>query len=375
MSEAAFHFVTIPNTMVFLRNLLNLVIVHTITNIIWLDFSSNNIIPMLPWIENIKIEDPNWKGGIIKMAREETFIINKIWDELSGINMHKINRVCQHNLQIGLIGSSEVIEKMMKWLVSFPYTSLNLPIDGDYKIYNNKEVMKRLILVPTEVGAEINEKLIKASDFCIVEPSLVNVVKEHHLEVYIFDTNDTGLAAQILANHERIRFTLSHNFPVFRPEHAKIEIQETAIQNTAWVFVSALPSFLPAPHRTIVAPLEIFADFIVLTVNEIKLMFEVIGLMGEKIQLKHILEIVLVISLAKASKEIANLILRSIPTQSALVVKAALAYAFTWAIGEAMVFFVVARQRVGLNFVIKRMKHYFREGLVQATHMKKKKAT
>jgi hypothetical protein len=311
----------------------------------------------------------------MKMAREETFIINKIWDELSGINMHKINRVCQHNLQIGLIGSSEMIEKMIKWLVSFPYASLNLPIEGNYKIYNNKEVMKRLIIVPTLVGAEINEKLIKASDFCIVEPCLANAVKEYHLEVYSFDIKDTGLAAQILANHERIRFTLSHNFPVFRPEHAKIEIQETAIQNTAWVFISALPSFLPTPHRTIIAPLEMFADFIVLTVNEIKLMFEIIGLMGEKIQLKHVLEIGLVFSLAKASKEIANLILRSIPSQSTLVVKAALAYAFTWAIGEAMVFFVVARQRVSLNFVIKRMKHHFKQGLIRANCMGKKKIT
>jgi hypothetical protein len=307
------------------------------------------------------------------MAREETFIINKIWDELSGINMHKINRVCQHNLQIGLIGSSEMIDEMKKWLVSFPYASLSLPIDGNYKIYNKKEVMKRLILVPTLVGAEINEKLIKASNFCIVEPCLVNAVKEYHLEVYTFDVNDTGLAAQILANHERIRFTLSHNFPVFRPEHAKIEIQETAIQNTAWVFISALPSFLPAPHRAIVAPLEIFADFIVLTVNEIKLMFEIIGLMGEKIQLKHVLEIGLLFSLAKASREIANLILRSIPTRSTLVVKAALAYAFTWAIGESMVFFVVARQRVSLNFVIKRMKHRFKQGLIQAKSMEKER--
>lgn len=309
------------------------------------------------------------------MASEETFIVKKLWDELSGINMHKINRACQQNLQIGLIGSPEMIEEMIKWLISFPYASLNLPIGGNYKVFNKKEVMKRLILVPTLAGGEINGNLIKASNFCIVEPCLADAVKEHHLEVYIFDINDAGLAAQILANHERIRFTLSHNFPVFRPEHAKIEIQETATQNAAWVFISALPSFLPAPHRMIVAPLEIFADFIVLTVNEIKLMFEIIGLMGEKIQLKHVLDITLLFSLAKASKEIATLILRSIPYQSALVVKAALAYAFTWAIGETMVFFVVTRQRVSLDFVIRRMRYHFKQGLVRATCMGKKKIT
>lgn len=309
------------------------------------------------------------------MVRDETMIINKIWNELSGINMHKINRICQHNLQIGLIGSSEMIEKMIEWLISFPYASLDLPIDGNYKIYNKKEVMRRLILIPTLVGTEINEKLVKASDFCIVEPCLANAVKEQHLEVYVFDINDASLAIQILANHERIKFALSHNFPVFRPEHAKIEIQDTAIQNMAWVFISALPGFLPAPHRTIVAPLEMIADFIVLTVNEIKLMFEIIGLMGEKIQLKHALELILVFGLAKASKEIATLILRSIPSQSALVVKAALAYAFTWAIGESMVFFVVAKQRVGLNFIIRRMRHHFKQGFVQATCMGKKKIT
>lgn len=309
------------------------------------------------------------------MPREEALIINKLWDELSGINMHKINRLCQHDFQIGLIGSPEMLEKMMQWLVSFPYAALDLPIDGVYKLYNKKEVMKRLILMPTLVGTEINEKLIKATDFCIVEPVLVNTVKEYHSNTYIFDNKDTGLAAQILANHERIRFSLSHNFPVFRPEHAKIEIQETAIQNTAWVFISALPSFLPAPHKTIVAPLEIFANFIVLTANEMKLMFEIIGLMGEKIKLKHMLDIVLMFSLAKAAQQIATLILRSIPSQSALVVKAALAYGFTWAIGEAMVFFVVARQRVGLKFLIKRMGYHFKQGLRQAVAMGKNKLT
>jgi len=230
--------------------------------------------------------------------------------------------------------------------------------------------MKRLILVPTLAGEAISGKLIENADFCIVEPFLVNSVKEHHLEVYLFDSNDTGLAAQILANHENIRFTLSHNFPVFRPEHAKIEIQETAIQNTAWVFISELPNFLPAPHRTIVLPLEMIADFIVLTINEVKLMFELIGLMGEKIQLRHMVDIVVVLSLAKASREIATLMLRAIPVQSALLARAAFAYAFTWAIGEAMVCFIVTRQRVSFNFVVGRVKNHFKQGLVAAREAK-----
>ena len=309
------------------------------------------------------------------MGREENFIIHRIWDELSQINMHKINRVCQQNFQIALVGSESSIQSMIEWLSSFPYRDLELPVPNNDHIHSNKEMMKRLVLLPVLAGEEINEKMLNTSEFCLVEPSLVNQVKQLRSEIYPFDKRDVGLAAQILANHERIRFALSHNFPVFRPEHAKIEIQETAIQNTAWVFISALPTVLPPPHRTIVAPLETFADFVVLTVNEIKLMFELIGLLGEKIQFKHILEFVFVFALAKLSREIAVIILKSIPTKASLIVNAALAYAFTWAIGEAIVFFIVARQRVGLRFLMERVQCHYRDGITSARNMVKKQPT
>lgn len=306
------------------------------------------------------------------MGREDNFIIHRIWDELSQINMHKINRVCQRNFQIGLVGSEPAIQGMKEWLSSFPYRDLELPVPNNDNICNNKEMMKRLVILPVLAGGEINEITLHTSDLCLVEPSLVNQVKQLRSEVYPFDAHDTGLAAQILANHERIRFALSYNFPVFRPEHAKIEIQETAIQNTAWVFISTLPTILPAPHRTIVAPLETFADFVVLTVNEIKLMFELIGLLGEKIQLKHLFEFIFVFGLAKISREIAVIILKSIPTKASLLVNGALAYAFTWAIGEAIVFFIVARQRVGWRFLMQRVKCHYRAGLISAKTMMKK---
>ncbi len=305
------------------------------------------------------------------MARDETFIVNKIWDELSQINMHKINKVCQQNLQIGLIGSESAIEDMITWLASFPYYGLKFPVPNNEEIRSNKEIMKRLFIISATAGDQIDGEELKTSNFCIVEPSLANKVKQFHPEVYPFDCNDAGLAGQILANNEKIRFALSHNFPVFRPEHAKFEIQETAIQNTAWVLIATLPTFLPSPHKTIVAPLHTFADFIILTVNEVKLMFELIGLLGEKIQLKHLLEFVFVFSLAKIAREIATIILRSIPTQSALIAKGALAYAFTWAIGEAVVFFIVGRQRVGWSFLKKRMKYHFAKGITQAKSMVK----
>lgn len=308
------------------------------------------------------------------MGHEETFIIHKIWDELSQINMHKINRVCQHNIQIGLVGSTAAIEDMMKWLVSFPYHNFTFPVPDNDEIHSNKEMLKRLIIIPVSTEEEFDKEKLKTSDFCIVESRIANEVKQFHTEVYPFDAADPNLAAQILANHERIRFALSHNFPVFRPEHAKIEIQETAIQNTAWVLISTLPAYLPVPHRTIVAPLEMLADFIVLTLNEVKLMFELIGLLGEKIELRHILDFAVVFGLAKLSRGIAVLILRSIPAHAAVLAKAALAYALTWAIGEAIVFFIVGRQRCNLSFLMQRVRHHFKNGLKEAQALMKKKA-
>ncbi|MBU2703820.1 3-phosphoglycerate kinase [Sporomusaceae bacterium BoRhaA] len=100
-------------------------------------------------------------------------------------------------------------------------------------------------------------------------------------------------------------------------------------------------------------------------------MFELIGLLGEKIQFKHILEFIFVFGLAKISRTIATLLLQSIPTKSALIVKGALAYAFTWAIGEAIVYLIVARQRVGWHFILQRVKCHYGSGLACAKDMVK----
>ncbi|VBB06952.1 Hypothetical protein LUCI_2194 [Lucifera butyrica] len=307
------------------------------------------------------------------MGHEDNFIFHRIWNELSQINMHKINRVCQWNFQIGLVGSEAVIQDMIEWLSSFPYHDLELPVPSNDTVRSNREIMKRLIVVPVAAGEELVGEKLSTADFCIVETCMVNQVKQLRVDVYPFDRGDKGLAAQILANHEGIRFALSHNFPVFRPEHAKIEIQDTAVQNAAWVFIAAIPTFLPPPHKAIAAPLASFADFIVLTVNEVKLMFELIGLLGEKIQFKHIVEFVFVFGLAKIARGIAGIILTPLPAKTTLLVKGALAYAFTWAIGEAIVFFIVARQKVGWRFLMQRAKCHYRRGMENSKEILKKR--
>jgi hypothetical protein len=101
-------------------------------------------------------------------------------------------------------------------------------------------------------------------------------------------------------------------------------------------------------------------------------MFELIGILGERIQFKHILELIFVLGLAKISREIAVLLLKAIPARASLMVRGALAYAFTWAIGEAIVFFIVAKQRVGWSFLMQRVKFHYREGLASAGNMMKK---
>lgn len=53
--------------------------------------------------------------------------------------------------------------------------------------------------------------------------------------------------------------------------------------------------------------------------------------------------------------------------------KGALAYSFTWAIGEAIVFFIVGRQRVGWRFIMERVKCHYREGMAKSRDMMKKK--
>jgi hypothetical protein len=124
-----------------------------------------------------------------------------------------------------------------------------------------------------------------------------------------------------------------------------------------------MPNTIPGPHRLISAPFEGISDFAVMTLNEIKLMFEIVGLSGYRVvPIKRLVEIGFILSMAIAAEVFAtNLIIR-IPASGALAAKGAIAYAFTWAIGEGIYYHVNAGKPINSRTLTSSFKSHLAEG-------------
>jgi hypothetical protein len=298
-----------------------------------------------------------------EISMDDVNIISNAWGEIKKINWHEINRLAQQNYYIGLVGSPDDIAAMRAWLRTFPrYMSLDyIPNRTNYSF---KEMEKRTVEISPE-ALDPDDKLIKSSMFCLVTPEHMNQIRRNKVDCYRFEPNgdNHALPPQILSNHIDMRFALSYNFPVFRSKHANREISNTALQNATWAILTGMPNTIPGPHRIISIPLEGISDFAFLTLNEIKLMFELIGLSGYRVRpLHHIIEFGIVLVMAMAAETMATNIISKMPTSLALLTKGAIAYAFTWTIGEAIFYYLNTGQKAGQHFIQQRFKRHYGAG-------------
>ncbi len=288
-------------------------------------------------------------------------IIGKAWSEVKKINWHEVNRLCQQNFHIGLVGSDAEIEAMQAWLRSFPYLGASGPASAaDRPAADAAQYLT--VLAAGEDG--LDEKLVKSTTFCLAGREAASEVRRMKGEVYLFDAAfGRRLTTQILSNHPEVQFALAHNFPVFRPEMAQSVIQDTAFQNAAWALVTGLPNTVPGPHTVLTSPFEGISDFTVLTLNEIKLLFELVGLSGRRVApLYHAVEFVMVIGLGKLAETVAMQTLGRLSGRAGILAKGAIAYAFTWTIGEAVFFYLTTGRKLGRPAFAARFREHFRRG-------------
>lgn len=310
------------------------------------------------------------------MAKKDTSpnglnILGRAWNELKRINWHEINRLCQQNLHIGLIGSEREVAAMKKWLISFPgQASLE---QSPVQVKCNTRLLTRYItsIYIGNANEKLDEKLIKSTTFCIVSPEYVNQVRRFKTEVYIFDNSgNEHLPTQVLAAHNDLRFALAYHFPIFRREHATIVIQDTAFQNTAWAVITSVPNTVPGPHQMVSIPFEGISDFIILSLNEMKMLFELVGLSGYTVvPYRQLPEIGILTGMALLAQSTATSIIGKLPARAGMVAKGALAYAFTYAIGEAIFTYISYRQKVDGCFFRDSIREHYAEGVKVVNNM------
>lgn len=292
-------------------------------------------------------------------------MMNKLWDEIKKLNPQEVNTLCQKRFILGLCYSSED-EKML--LEDFLFRNC-------YKFaYGNAPKIKQATKEDRDRASDfifyissenINEKSLKKCTVLISSITTQQSILSLGYTPYTVNTvDDNELKKRIMQNNNDCFYALSYHFIGLRNIACVAVYTAICAENALWALGTAAPNIVPGPHQVVTAPIEAVSDFAVLTLNEIRLAFMLAGLCGESVgYIQQIDDIALILGLGSTAKVAATNAVGKAPGAGPII-KAAVSYAFTWAISETLLFNQMTGKKVTRKFVLDLYKKLFNESLV-----------
>jgi len=142
---------------------------------------------------------------------------------------------------------------------------------------------------------------------------------------------------EVLDARPELELALAHQFPPFRDCVIERIIKRTARENALFSVVTALPDFVPSLIELPWAVGEFASDTAFLTINQVRMSFEIAGASGKDIGYQHQkAEIAAIIASAFGWRAIARQLAGKIPLGGGMIIKGAIAYAGTYAVGRGL---------------------------------------
>lgn len=155
----------------------------------------------------------------------------------------------------------------------------------------------------------------------------------------------------------RIRIALARNMPALRTAVFKHLVEETATANASYAFTTAIAESVPI----LSAPLNL-ADILVLTKNQLVMAYKIALGAGKSGRARDILgELLGVIGSGFLFRQGARQLIGLVPVVS-IVPKVVMAYAGTWAVGQAVVLWASKGQTVSAETIARFAKDARRRG-------------
>jgi uncharacterized protein (DUF697 family) len=144
-----------------------------------------------------------------------------------------------------------------------------------------------------------------------------------------------------------IRLSLARNVPVLRPEVARRIVRQISLENATFAIGTALGNVVPSVLGPILGVAEAAGDIVVLTANQVRMMFMIGAGYGRKVGLAaQWKEISSIAGAAFTWRALARNLVSKIPFGGGLVPKGAIAYAGTFSIGEGLVYYYTTGRRM-----------------------------
>ena len=142
---------------------------------------------------------------------------------------------------------------------------------------------------------------------------------------------------EILSQREEFELALARRFPVFRKTVVDGIVHAVAKENALFAITTALPDILPNLIELPWAVGEWASDTAFLTVNQVRMAFQIAAATGREVGFQHQkTEILSIAAGAFGWRTIARELAGKIPFGGGLIPKGAIAYAGTYAVGKGL---------------------------------------
>ena len=164
------------------------------------------------------------------------------------------------------------------------------------------------------------------------------------------DLSNPGERIRAIASSRRgtdLRLALASCLPAVRPQIARRIIREVSKENALFVIVTALGNVIPSPLLPIIGIAEAASDTIVLTANQVRMLFMLGAINGVRVgYTSQWREVGSILGAAFGWRSLARELVAKIPLGGGLIPKGAVAYAGTTVVGEGLIFYYTTGRKM-----------------------------
>lgn len=280
------------------------------------------------------------------MVASKARVLGQVWRALKELNPRNVEQEAARIVRIGVVGQIGVLQDVATFLL------------GDQpEAYDRAAERLLLIATPPEAGAFA---LLPKCDLVLVSDDYRDPlpgVPRGRIFGFSGKEDLPEVVKQVLKSKELdyAEISMARTFPAFRHEVAIKTIQTVSAENAVFVTSTALGNVIPNPLQPLTAVAESLGDLVVLTANQLRMLFRLAAMheksLGAKEQAPEVLSI---LGAAFGWRSIARQLVSKIPFGGGVVPKAAIAFAGTWAVGESIAYYYTTGRKLSREEVRQR---------------------
>lgn len=253
--------------------------------------------------------------------------LGQLWKAITELNPESVRQEIRRTFTIGVAGEDHAVDAIMSWLT-----------EGDNQGLSEGVVRKFR-------PGEWNDIVICAS-YC--SPSSLGINDDFRL--FLWNHVDPAKTINDILRESQlsnIHMAMAYRLPAVRKVTSPRIISDISLENAVFVASTSIGTVIPSPLAPFVSLAEAAGDLVVLTANQIRMLFRLAAINGKPVGYRELSpQITSILAAAFGWRALAREFVGLIPFGGGLVAKTAVAYAGTWAVGQGIMLYITTGQRM-----------------------------